>query len=141
MSDYRNPSPPLTSSSPIQTRSEPSVPQECPPELPVSEEASDNDRIADTVFSKAWVLALLVKTVQYVSPHAEGNALEQGQGGGVNSLGEESSKVEVCNMNNGEGRGSSDECGGRECGGVMDTSLEEELCILWDASMITVGKG
>jgi hypothetical protein len=139
MSEYRNPSPPPQPSTPN--------PREPPPRLPESqalEEEGGGDAIRGTVFSKSWVLALLVRTVEYVSPHPEGREIpvstskqdcshgERRENSVANAV---SSKVRVQEVKVQE-----DEPGTREDGEYMDSSLEEDLCLLWDASMNKVGK-
>lgn len=134
MSDFRNPSPPP---SPLRAPSDPKVPLPYPSEAQAPEEV---DEIAGTVFSKSWVLALLVRTVEYVSPREEEREVhvsdtylqqecEDGREKTVNGEDEESSKV----------RGhSGDLKNAGSDGDNMDSSLEEDLCLLWDASMNSV---
>ena len=185
MSEYRNPSPPSSPPGSEQPPSSPSGPQ--------ASSDGDSDRIGDSVFSRHWVLGLLVRVVQYVSSRngdmngeARGSAtfpqqsLENGAGEDMRAS-EESSKVsmppvedmdaqlqiqeeaseESSKVNSlpddtdaqlhgasyhGDGKlhdadchrdcgfGSNDE----EDGGDFDSALEEELCLLWDASMNSV---
>ncbi len=142
MTDYRNPSPP---SSPTRSPPDPQA-SPCPRELQISGEEGDPDRIAGTVFSRSWVLALLVRAVQYASSQSEESACSPQECTGkdrseesskVNSHqeGEKSSKV---NLHEDtavvEGKG----CISEDGGGDMDAVLEEELCLLWDASMNSV---
>lgn len=111
-----NPSPP---SSPAHS---PSPQQD--PEL----QQTPGDKIGSTVFSKAWVLALLVKAVRCV-PTEKGSGEEKEYGSDLE--GESSKVVEV-------GESSKVTANDGEGDRVLDLGLEEELCVLWDASMNTV---
>lgn len=147
MSDYRNPSPP---SSPLSGQEAQS--QDLPnsgPQVP-NAGGSGVDEIAGTVFSKSWVLALLVRTVEYVSLPEEreegevqmigqecGNGRKQAE---VNDVGTESPKVKVQVGRSGAESADhhADDVSNKD--GNMDPALEEDLCLLWDASMNSVSR-
>lgn len=133
---YRNPSPP----SPTST---------CSPSgnTEPRDNSSDADRIGDTVFSKTWVLALLVKALEYVSPRKEDNGAEPQE---EVSNGAEPQTAASLSEDTGlrdspappkEGskvKNGTDDC--EERSDIIDPSLEEGLCLLWDASMNNVGQ-
>lgn len=81
-----------------------------------------DDSIGDTVFSKAWVLSILVEILENVEAVVN-EANPSGEEGRVNGSEEENCLTEE---------------GG--AGGVveLEEGLEERVCILWDASMNVV---
>lgn len=120
--EYRNPSPP---------------PDERPERS--HDAAPYEDRVGDTVFSKAWVLSLLRRTVDSIPDAAvsevskepaapvEDRKTEDGDGSKVNM---ESPKVNM----------ESSKVSSEEEEDLKDSLFEEELCALWDASTNVVSK-
>ena len=85
-----------------------------PPRLSAEEiELIQYDNIGDTVFSKKWVLATLMKLVQFVQTSAEGSEQDP----------EDEQREQPR-----EGEDSHE----------LDSAFERELCELWDMSMDAV---
>ncbi len=156
---YRNPSPPPSPTSselrdnpyPLDSSGVPTA------AASAAQRSEEGDRIGGTVFSKAWVLSILVRSLQCVSAQNEdpsegacdsnmqGVEFVVGSKVGDSGANERNSPLvgdDDCHRNGGacsaDNTGSAHE--GREGGddGEMDPSLEEELCLLWDTSMNTV---
>ena len=102
-----------------------------------------SDRIGDTVFSKAWVLSLLVRAVRYTE-EGDGEKEEEEEEKGGDGEREESQKCNgvVCSEEEGggcRGNGSLSMQGEEvEEEDDLDAAFEEKLCLLWDASMNSV---
>lgn len=127
-----------------------------PPPEQVDDTASnvvpDKDRIGDTVFSKAWVLSLLVKAVKAVdsstsepklpeNENTPGLSEEGGKAGGEGEgekrgiVGEEGSSAEGAARIEGEGQCTlaADDKGAQVK--ELAEDIENDLCQLWDVSM------
>lgn len=123
-----NPPPPGDAASDLETNDD----------LPLEE---NSDAIGETVFSKSWVLSLLVKAVSIVAE----------EGGGSHKLAPSGTFAEQCKDSPQSGRESTENEGEvkkedeqdeeKEKDDVMelDEQVENDLCQLWDASMNEVG--
>ena len=99
------------------------------------------DGIGGSVFSKAWVLSVLVRAVEIVTGGEREDRETEGEGGGEGEEGEGGRE----GVRQGEGEGER-EAGARERDTQrdeeqedLDKPLEDDLCQLWDASMNNVG--
>lgn len=77
------------------------------------EKEEDGDTIRGTVYSKSWVLSLLVKLINTVEFTTEGEKEERNNELSLNNEGQTE-------------------------GGELDERIENDLCLLWDVSVTSV---
>ena len=102
----------------------------------------NNDAIGDSVFSKAWVLSLLVKAVSLVEVEEEEEEEEEGERRRKkNKDGTDTAKRQDSSDRRGAKKKAQDKLEKEEADLELDEEIENDLCQLWDASVNEVRLG